>query len=43
VAKSPEEVSHLKPTLLRSILTDLHFWVPVIILILGTALLAVMR
>ncbi|MEK7752573.1 MAG: translocated intimin receptor Tir [Acidobacteriota bacterium] len=33
----------MKPTLLRSILTDLHFWVPVVVLILGTALLAVMR
>jgi hypothetical protein len=33
----------LKPTLFRSILTDLHFWVPVVVLILGTALLAVMR
>ena len=29
--------------MLKSILTDLHFWVPVIVLILGTGLLALMR
>ncbi|MBI4874869.1 MAG: translocated intimin receptor Tir [Acidobacteria bacterium] len=33
----------MKPSTLRSILTDLHFWVPVIVLVLGTGLLAVMR
>jgi len=29
--------------LLRSILTDVHFWVPVVVLVLGTALLVVVR
>jgi hypothetical protein len=29
--------------LLRSILTDVQFWIPVIVLLLGAALLAVMK
>jgi hypothetical protein len=33
----------LRQSTARSILTDLHFWVPVVVLVLGTALLAVMR
>ncbi|MBM3746781.1 MAG: translocated intimin receptor Tir [Acidobacteria bacterium] len=33
----------LKQPVLRAVLTDLHFWVPVVVLVLGTALLAVMR
>ena len=28
---------------LTAILTDVHFWVPVVVLILGTTLLMVMR
>ncbi len=30
------------PTL-RAIVTDMHFWVPVIVLVAGTALLLVLR
>jgi hypothetical protein len=37
------EVARLKRSTLRSIATDLHFWVPVIVLILGTALLMALR
>lgn len=33
----------LKRSTIRSIASDVHFWVPVGVLILGTALLAVLR
>lgn len=33
----------MKPSTLVSILTDLHLWVPVVVLILGTALLMSLR
>jgi hypothetical protein len=33
----------LRQSTVRSILTDLHFWVPVVVLVFGMALLAVMR
>lgn len=32
-----------KVSLLHAILTDAHFWVPVIVLVVGTALLWVLR
>lgn len=32
-----------KPSMLVSILTDVHLWVPVIVLILGTVLLMSLR
>jgi hypothetical protein len=32
-----------KVSLVRAVVTDLHFWVPVIVLVLGTALLLVLR
>jgi hypothetical protein len=32
-----------KVSMLGAIATDIHFWVPVIVLVLGTALLLVMR
>ena len=35
--------SRLKPSLLRAILTDGHFWAPAIVLILATSLLLVLR
>jgi hypothetical protein len=37
------EVTSLKRSMISSIATDAHFWVPVCVLILGTALLAVLR
>ena len=37
------EVTRLKRPIVSSIASDAHFWVPVIVLILGTALLAVLR
>jgi hypothetical protein len=33
----------MKPTTLVSILTDVHLWVPVVVLILGAALLMSLR
>jgi hypothetical protein len=33
----------MKPSKLVVIFTDVHFWVPVVVLILGTALLMTMR
>jgi hypothetical protein len=33
----------MQPSRLNAILTDLHFWVPVVVLILGTALLVAVR
>jgi len=35
--------NHLIPTMLKSILTDLHFWLPVVVLLLGVTLLAALR
>lgn len=32
-----------KVSLLRAVMTDVHFWVPVVVLVLGTALLLVLR
>ena len=32
-----------KVSILRAVVTDAHFWVPVIVLVLGTALLLVLR
>lgn len=32
-----------KPSTLIAILTDLHLWVPVVVLVLGTALLMTLR
>lgn len=29
----------MKPSLLKSVLTDVHFWVPVVVLIIGLSLL----
>jgi hypothetical protein len=36
-------VAYRKVSLLRAIVTDVHFWVPVAALVLGTALLLVLR
>jgi hypothetical protein len=33
----------VKPSFLKAILTDTHFWAPVVVLILGLGLLAAMR
>jgi hypothetical protein len=33
----------MKPSMLRSILTDVQLWVPVGVLILGTSLLMILR
>jgi hypothetical protein len=33
----------MKPSILVSILTDLHLWVPVVVLILGIGLLMTLR
>ena len=33
----------MKPSILAAILTDLHLWVPVAVLILGTTLLMTLR
>jgi hypothetical protein len=33
----------VKPTLLRAILTDVQFWLPVAVLVVGIALLAAVR
>ena len=33
----------MRPSLLESILTDVQFWVPVVVLALGIALLAAVR
>jgi len=33
----------LKPSTLRAIFTDSHFWVPVVVLVLGIALLVYLR
>ncbi len=33
----------MKPSRLRPILTDVQLWIPVIVLVLGTALLMVLR
>jgi len=38
-----QEAARVKHSLLRSILTDVHFWVPLIVLVFGTALLMVLR
>lgn len=32
-----------RPPMLKSILTDVHLWVPVIVLVLGTVLLMTLR
>jgi hypothetical protein len=32
-----------KPPLLKAILTDVHFWLPFVVLIIGIALLAALR
>jgi hypothetical protein len=32
-----------KSSTLHAIVTDVHFWVPVVVLVLGTALLLVLR
>jgi hypothetical protein len=32
----------LRPSVLKPILTDVHFWVPVVVLILGTILLVLL-
>lgn len=37
------EVTSLKRSMISSIATDAHFWVPVCVLVIGTALLAVLR
>jgi hypothetical protein len=34
---------HMKNSVLKAIATDVHFWVPVAVLILGFALLFVLR
>ncbi len=33
----------MKPSMLRCILSDVHLWVPVAVLVLGTILLMTMR
>jgi hypothetical protein len=33
----------LKRSVVKVVLTDIHFWIPVIVLIAGTSLLLVMR
>ena len=33
----------MKPAMLRAILTDSHFWVPVVVLAIGLALLMVIK
>ena len=33
----------MKSSFVKAILTDLHFWVPVVVLILGVGLLVAMR
>jgi hypothetical protein len=45
---NPVEISlsrehDLKPSILKSVLTDIHFWIPVIVLILGVGLLVILR
>ncbi|MGD0669544.1 MAG: translocated intimin receptor Tir [Bryobacteraceae bacterium] len=35
--------NHGKCSMLRAIVTDVQFWVPVVVLVLGTALLLVLR
>lgn len=32
-----------KPPLMTAILTDVHFWIPVVVLVLGTSLLMVLK
>ena len=36
-------ISSRKISTPRAVLTDVHFWVPVVVLVLGTALLLVLR
>ena len=36
-------VADRKVSMLRAVVTDAHFWVPVVVLALGTALLLVLR
>jgi hypothetical protein len=38
-----KERAHMKNSLLKAIATDVHFWVPVAVLIVGLALLLVLR
>ena len=33
----------MKPTLAKAILTDAHFWLPLVVLVLGVCMLAVVR
>jgi hypothetical protein len=33
----------MKPSLLQAILTDTHFWVPVVVLVLGITLLVILK
>jgi hypothetical protein len=44
VEPSPaKEQMLMKNSMLRAIVTDVHFWVPVAVLILGIALLLILR
>jgi len=36
-------LAYIPPTMLKAILTDTHFWIPVAVLILGTVLLVSLR
>jgi hypothetical protein len=33
----------MKPSILNAILTDSHFWVPVVVLVVGIALLVLLK
>jgi hypothetical protein len=33
----------MKPPLTKAVLTDLHFWIPIVVLIFGITLLALVR
>jgi hypothetical protein len=40
---SSRRLAYIPPTMLKAILTDSHFWIPVAVLILGTVLLVSLR
>ena len=38
-----ESTKSVKPNMVKAILTDIHFWIPVGVLIVGIVLLAILR
>jgi hypothetical protein len=41
--KGVSEETHVPPSRIHAIATDVHFWIPVVVLVLGAMLLLVLR